>query len=307
MKKIIVTTTIQGPTEAIEKFDNMKDWTLIVVGDLKTPKGYKLKNGIYISCSEQEKYNKKLSDAIGWNTHARRNFGHLWARDMKAGVIASVDDDNIPLDNWGKGLLVGTEAEVNYYSTDTEAFDPVGATNYPHLWHRGFPIQLVHNRAYKKIIKKMLKIDVQADFWNGDPDIDAICRMCYAPLCNFKDNYFPLASNKVGPFNSQNIFLTKELLPYYFFLPPITPFGRMGDIWISFNIKALGYQVVYCKPSVHQKRNPHDLIVDMKDELVGYERNIDIVKSINSGTYQHKNYWSKRACKAYEEYMKCFR
>ena len=137
MKKVIVTTTVQGPTEAIEKFDRIKGWTLIVVGDLKTPKDYKLKNGIYISCSEQEKYNKKLSDLIGWNTHARRNFGHLWARDIGADIIASVDDDNIPLDDWGKDPLVGTEVEVNYYECDMDAFDPVGATNYPHLWHRG--------------------------------------------------------------------------------------------------------------------------------------------------------------------------
>ena len=43
MKKVIVTTTINKPTIAIKKFDEMKDWTLIVVGDLKTPKNYKLK------------------------------------------------------------------------------------------------------------------------------------------------------------------------------------------------------------------------------------------------------------------------
>ncbi|NQU74178.1 MAG: hypothetical protein HQ547_05665 [Candidatus Omnitrophica bacterium] len=306
MKKIITTTTTQYPTDALEKFDNLEDWTLIVVGDKKTPKDFKLKNGIYISPDDQEKYNKNLSDLIGWNTHARRNFGHLWARDMRADIVASVDDDNIPLDNWGKDLLVGREVEVHYYENDTEAFDPIGATNYPHLWHRGFPVQLVYERNYSKITKKVLKVDIQADFWNGDPDIDAICRMIYAPLCKFNDNNFPMASNKVGPFGSQNIFFTKELLPYYFFLPHISLFGRMGDIWISFHIQALGYNVVYCKPSVYQKRNPHNLTTDMKDEFIGYERNIDIVKSMNNGTYQYKNWWSEGTCKAYEEYMKCF-
>ena len=45
MKKVIVTTTINEPTEAIEKYDSLKDWELVVIGDKKTPKGYKLKRG----------------------------------------------------------------------------------------------------------------------------------------------------------------------------------------------------------------------------------------------------------------------
>ena len=61
LKKFIVCTSINKPTEAIKKFDSMKDWQLIVVGDKKTPKNYKLKNGIYLSPKKQEKIDKKLS------------------------------------------------------------------------------------------------------------------------------------------------------------------------------------------------------------------------------------------------------
>jgi uncharacterized membrane protein len=43
---------------------------------------------------------------------------------MKADIVAVVDDDNIPLDGWGENLLVGQEADVNYYETDAPAFDP---------------------------------------------------------------------------------------------------------------------------------------------------------------------------------------
>jgi len=42
MKKVIVTTTINAPTEAIRRFDVMPDWHLIVIGDLKTPEDYVL-------------------------------------------------------------------------------------------------------------------------------------------------------------------------------------------------------------------------------------------------------------------------
>ena len=37
LKKYIVTTTINAPTLATQKFSQMEGWTLIVVGDTKTP------------------------------------------------------------------------------------------------------------------------------------------------------------------------------------------------------------------------------------------------------------------------------
>ena len=37
MKKYIVTTTIQSPTKATRLFAEKVGWTLIVVGDTKTP------------------------------------------------------------------------------------------------------------------------------------------------------------------------------------------------------------------------------------------------------------------------------
>ena len=37
MNKIIVTTTINHPTEATKKFASMTDWHLVIAGDLKTP------------------------------------------------------------------------------------------------------------------------------------------------------------------------------------------------------------------------------------------------------------------------------
>ena len=75
MKKVIVTTTINHPTKAIDLFQSMDDWELVVIGDKKTPKDYQLRKGIYVSPEEQERYDKSLSDAIGWNCIQRRNFG----------------------------------------------------------------------------------------------------------------------------------------------------------------------------------------------------------------------------------------
>jgi hypothetical protein len=218
MKKVIVTTTINPPTKAVKLFQAMKDWDLVVIGDRKTPKDYHLERGVYMDPARQEKYDNELSDAIGWDCIQRRNFGLLVAYDMKADIVAVVDDDNIPLAGWGENLFIGQEIEVNYYETDLPAFDPIGATNYPKLWHRGYPLQLLSKRHYGTKTRKRVRADVQADFWNGDPDIDAICRMEHAPECDFDPAAFPIASNKLSPFNSQNTFLAGNVLNNYFFI-----------------------------------------------------------------------------------------
>jgi hypothetical protein len=303
MKKVIVTTTINPPTRAVRLFDHLPDWTLVVIGDLKTPKDYRLEHGRYMGPEDQEKYNPALSEAIGWNCIQRRNFGFLLAHEMKAGVVAVVDDDNIPLQGWGENLLIGREERVNLYDTDAPAFDPVGATNYPHLWHRGFPLQLLKRRDYSRKMSAMIVADVQADFWNGDPDIDAICRMEHAPECSFDARVFPLASNKPAPFNSQNTFLAAKVLPHYFLFPHI---GRMDDIWAGYYVQALGLKVVFNRASVYQERNVHDLTRDMRQEYIGYEHNLNLVTALSHDQRSILSYLPGRSAWAFELYQRHF-
>tara|TARA_B100001057_G_C22857399_1_gene953183 strand:+ start:2604 stop:3515 length:912 start_codon:yes stop_codon:yes gene_type:complete len=302
LNKYIITTTINAPTEAIKKFDKMKGWKLIVIGDKKTPKNYTLENGIYISPRDQENYNKDLSDAIGWNCIQRRNFGLLKAYELGADIIATIDDDNIPLSNWGKDLLVTKNISLDYYETKLIAFDPIFVTNYKKLWHRGYPLQLLNQRSFIKKTKK-IKVDIQADFWNGDPDIDAICRMEHAPECNFKKKYFPFSSNKFSPFNSQNTFLSKKVIKDYFLFPHI---GRMDDIWASYYVESLGFKVAYNFASVYQDRNVHDLTIDMKKEIIGYENNLDLLKALKINSKNILKYLPERSKDAFKLYQRHF-
>jgi hypothetical protein len=303
MKKVIVTTTINPPTEAIRRFDNIPDWDLVVVGDLKTPPDYKLKRGLYCGPEQQEKYDKQLSEAIGWNCIQRRNFGILLAHEMNADVVALVDDDNIPTEDWGKDVAVGREIELNYYETELPAFDPLGATNYPWLWHRGFPLQLVPLREYGRKHRRQVKVDVQADLWDGAPDIDAICRMEHAPECRFDPSNFPLASNRITPFNSQNTFLSKDILSNYFLFPHI---GRMDDIWAAYYVQAKGCQVIFAKPSVYQARNPHDAVRDMRQEYLGYEHNLSLVCDLANDAESIAQYLPGQAIWAWILYRRHF-
>ena len=301
MKKFIISTTINPPTEAIKKFDNLKDWNLIVSGDLKTPPNYKLKNGIYISPKDQEKISKKLSNLIGWNCIQRRNFAMIMAYKQGADIIATIDDDNIPFANWGKNLLIEKKIKAKKYITKEDAFDPISVTNYKHLWHRGFPLQILKNKNKRKDSKNInSNFDVQADFWNGDPDIDAICRMEHAPECKFQTSVFPFTSNKMSPFNSQNTYLKRKVMEHYFLFPHI---GRMDDIWASYYVEAKGFKVLYNKPSVYQQRNVHDLTKDMKKEYIGYENNLNLIKELKKNPNNIKKFLPKKSWDAFKLYQ----
>ena len=299
MKKVIVCTTINPPTKAIEKYDTMPDWFLVVVGDHKTPGNYRLKNGIYLSPDDQVKISEKLSNLIGWNCIQRRNFGLLYAYNLGADVICTVDDDNIPLDNWGKELFVNSKLTLKQFKTKEVAFDPIGATNYKNLWHRGFPLELIPNRDYDDSSDIQIIPDIQADFWNGDPDIDAICRLEHKPECEFDRSCFPFTSNKLSPFNSQNTFINRKVATDYFLFPHV---GRMDDIWAAYYVLSKGNKVVYNNATVYQDRNIHNLIEDMKKEYIGYENNLSLVKDLYNDSENILKYLSGRSIAAWNVY-----
>ncbi len=152
--------------------------------------------------------------------------------------------------------------------------------------------------------RRKVYADVQADFWNGDPDIDAICRMEHAPECDFDPSLFPIASNKMSPFNSQNTFIRGGLLKNYFLFPHI---GRMDDIWASYYVEAKGYKVVYGKPSVYQARNEHDLVRDMKQEYFGYENNLSLVRDLAVAPEKIFDYLPEESIRAFNLYRRHFK
>lgn len=308
MNKHIVTTTINFPTVATNKFAQIAtrdNWTFIIVGDLKTPHEEYEKlvnkyypNVIYLNPETQENLYKQLSDALGWKTIERRNIGFLYAYKNGADIIATVDDDNIPYEDWGKDLYVNQEIDVDIWESQNGYFDPLSPTNNKDLWHRGYPIEHVfskNNIIYKGKSKR--KVLVQADLWDGDPDIDAICRLSKKPIVKF-DNIKPYGSLQYSPFNSQNTFISREVIPHYMMLPFI---GRMDDIWISYIInKLFPNSIIYNRASVYQDRNVQDLIKNLENEIIGYRHTLNLIEekfSLPEKTLEcynlYKNYFNK--------------
>ncbi len=275
--KCIVTTTISQPTEATRRFLKKSGWSMVVVGDLKTPHDAYVKlmreypNFYYISPEEQDRDYKALSDAIGWNKIMRRNIGFCYAYKAGAQLIASIDDDNIPYDNWGSNVYVGTELVLDCWKSENGVFDPLSVTNANYMWHRGYPSELIPTRNNIKFMGKIRrKVLIQADLWDGVPDVDAMNRIIYNPRIKLNVTE-PFCSENIAPFNSQNTFISREVLPYYMVMPYA---GRMDDIWASYLLqKEFPDSVIFNVPTVYQERHePHSRnMKDLKDETLGYE------------------------------------
>lgn len=271
----IVTTTIYSPSEAILQFAGREDWKLIVVGDMKTPhylyENLAVDKGIiYLSPEKQVKMYPELSEAIGWNCIQRRNIGFLEAYRLGGRVVATVDDDNFPYDGWGTDILVGKDVWVDVYKSNYGVLDPMKLTNHPELWHRGYPLTQIKDsdKNLYYLGKEKRTVLIQVDLWDGDPDVDAVCRMLYQPKHIKLEIKAPFTSDDYMPFNSQNTFIHRSLLPYYMVLPHI---GRADDIWGSYMLqKITNARPVFCEPSVYQARNMQLILQNFLDEVFSY-------------------------------------
>ncbi|HPM21244.1 MAG TPA: hypothetical protein PLY35_08340 [Thermotogota bacterium] len=306
----IVTTTINSPTTALLKYYNLikkynkqdellsyddnnnmillkRNWKLIVVGDTSTPHDeyIKLENEneglIYLSPDLQLKLYPELCEVIPWKCIQRRSIGFLHAYKCSADIVATVDDDNIPYDNWGKDIKVNRKVSIdNYTCMTSKYFDPLSVTNNSGLWHRGYPHELIHKRnnvMYEG--KREVDCLIQANLWDGDPDVDSIARMIYKPIVKF-DMYNYYGSKQMSPFNSQNTFVSKKVLPFYGMIPMV---GRMDDIWASYIVqKVFPNSVIYGPATVYQERNQQSVTKNLKDELLGYDTTLAFLTELET-------------------------
>lgn len=289
MKKFIVITSIFEPTKAVKEFASLNDYTLIVVGDKKSPDVYDLEKVEFLSWNAQLQMDSKLADHLPFNHYCRKMIGYLSAMRQGADVIVDTDDDNIPKENWifpsfeGRFRTIQKPGFVNIYELYTEN----------NVWPRGFPIRLIKSKTVEQTTIDFM--DARIGVWQGladeDPDVDAIYR-----LTNGQPIYFNecgdtvLADGVVCPFNSQNTAFMKDLFSLLY-LPSSVTF-RFTDILrgiVSQPIMwAAGYQLGFTNATVVQHRNPHDYLRDFESEVPMY---LNVENALNI---------SKRTVKPYE-------
>ena len=311
MKKFIVCTSINPPTEALIAFNNLPGWELLVVADIKTPVNEYRSLGIRIMCvEEQEKLYPILSELLGWHTVNRRNLGFLYAWEQGCEILAMVDDDNIPMENWCKNVVLGKSRTVDIYETPEIVFDPMMGTEHKDIPHRGYPLEI--SRAGTRLLFSAVNrtFHIQADFWNNDPDVDAMFRMRDRKL--FREFKFlnSFASSSFSPFNMQNTFIHRDMARYMISIPFT---GRMCDIWGAYYLEAhyLSYGlssngVVYSPSSVEhrQERSWSSLCNDLQNEILGYRCTLKLLNDLKKdpeAIHKHITARSSEFIRTYQE------
>ena len=285
MNTAIVITTIYQPTEAVEKFSELQNYQLIVVGDKKTPGGWACNNTTFLAVDSGASARFSLNSVLPYNHYCRKMLGYLFAIQNGAEAIIDTDDDNIPNNGWG---FPGFEG-------DFECVENTGFVNIyklftsQHIWPRGLPLNMINNQD--EIVlkeKKAAKIGIWQGLADEDPDVDAIYRLTSNLPCYFnKRQPVVLNIDAVVPFNSQNTMIRKELFALLY-LPTYVTF-RFTDILRGLVAQPImwlyGYQLGFTDATVIQKRNPHNFHDDFISEIPMYqhcESVLEIVKSVIS-------------------------
>lgn len=270
MKRCIVITTINSKTQALCEFEKMEGWHVIVVGDLKSKPIPNSDRLTFLSVEDQRTLGLSVVDQLPYNHYTRKNVGYLYAISHGAEVIFDTDDDNLPYSDW----------EVHEFHCDSKLrSDGRFANAYQyftgkHIWPRGFPLDAI-NRDGKPDIKQAAPVEVGA--WQGladkDPDVDAIYRLVVGGELIFERKPpVVLERGCYCPFNSQNTAWNPKAFPYLY-LPSTVSF-RFTDILRGYVAQRLMWEqnlhLGFCRATVYQERNSHDLMKDFKDEIECY-------------------------------------
>jgi hypothetical protein len=297
--RAIVTTTIHDPV-ALGVWAKLMadDDVFIIAGDRKTPHDRLRttmnefgRKWVYIDPTHPSDF--ASHDVTGYNVIQRRNLATLEALRCQPDYVIFIDDDNVPvsathLDRLDDILRRQTLKEPLVWSP-TGWFDVYREIsideNRSYHTHRGYPHWMRH--VDPETIPTRVRhghtraIGVVASAVLGDPDIDAVERICCAPVATDIKQSVVLEAGTWHPFNSQATAVRTELVPFMHMWLKV---GRFDDIWASYLMRVVmdsfGWHVHHGTPVVYQDRNEHDLNVDLLNETYGYDKNAEIVATL---------------------------
>lgn len=274
-KKYIIITITRPPSHAVELFCQWPGWTVIIVGDRKTSKGWSLSNAIYLELDEQHDFCCDLAGSITKNTSARYSLGYAYAMSNGATAIFKTHDDNIPYQH--ACSVVDDVIDQDCNNVGARLSSLTGWINiYRHFeagcWPRCFLLRFACSHDTVESNGADTKPWAVTQFLAyGAPDVDAIYRLIDGLSTRFATtDRFTLDEAAWCPFNSQ----TKLWLPrvFPFMSLPVEISARVTDILHCYlttaNIWRTGNAVSFARPVVYQDRNAHDLLRNSPAEPV---------------------------------------
>jgi hypothetical protein len=290
-----VITTIQEPTQSVIKLAERLvglDGQLVIVGDTKGPAsfdlagvdGFRTNQLTFLDIEAQLASDFQLGRELPTKHYARKNMGYLHAISSGASCIYETDDDNAPLSSWNSREQFVDACKIGAAAT---AAQPTWVNVYRHftdanIWPRGLPLDEIHTPLADPGESENTWAPIQQGLANGAPDVDAVWRLVMDTEFSFQDSHSVMVNpGQWCPFNTQSTWWWPEVFPLLY-VPSYCSF-RMCDIWKSFVAQRCLWEldtgVVFHAPEVYQERNPHNLMKDFSDEVVGYEKN-DRIASI---------------------------
>lgn len=285
----IVVTSISSPNEVLQSIADgsaRSDFRFVVIGDVKSPADFALKDCRFLNLQEQEGLRFRYASVCPRRSYTRKNIGYLLAIAERAPYIIETDDDNFPMEAfWSerephiRGDQTPAQGWVNAYAFFTDLF----------IYPRGFPLREARNpesNTRKRLsAAKAEYCPIQQGLADANPDVDAIYRLLYPLPFTFQEQpQLILSKGQWCPFNSQNTTFFPEAYPLMY-LPAYCSF-RMTDIWRSFVAQRIaweyGWKIAFHSATVYQERNEHDLMRDFEDEVPGYLHNEAIAKALDS-------------------------
>lgn len=287
-----VITTIREPSKSSRRLVSALrsiEYTLIVVGDRKSPEGYDLPGAEFLTLKEQERLPFSISGLLPTDHYSRKNLGYLIAISRGAKSIYETDDDNEPNEHWfprsksTKVQKVNSKSWCNVYKIFSKEM----------VWPRGFPLNRIHETERIKDYTKAKSFEIESPIQQGlvdvSPDVDAIWRFIFDRPIRFERHQSVwLPPGSWCPFNSQTTWWWPDAYPLLY-LPSFCT-SRVTDTWRSFVAQRCLWEidcgVVFHPSEVSHHRYAHDLMQDFEEELPGYKMNDLISRELSELTLQ---------------------
>lgn len=284
-KVAVVITSINKPGSTLELVAEgcrKLGYQFIVIGDEASPVEFQLEGCRFYSLPEQRELDSRFARSCPTKHYARKNIGYLLAMRGGANVILDLDDDCIPNENFWHERNRHQTPHINSGAGWVNVYRYFSETG---IWPRGFPLDRINDpvRSFDTLPIAEVDCPIQQGLSNGDPDVDAVCRLTMPVTQIFRsDRRLALKTGSWSPFNSQNTSWWAAAFPLLY-LPAFCSF-RMTDIWRSFVAQRIAWTndwaILFHEPTTTQERNPHDLMRDFADEVPGYLRNHAICESL---------------------------
>lgn len=284
MKVGLCITTINKPTLGIrvaakEVLD--ASGSVHIAGDSKTD------HEAYKGLGGEVRYIEPKGKHDFWNelplkSYGRKNLAYLDAIKSGCSHILETDDDNIPYSGWVRTMFEESMSASEVAGSDKLTFNPYQLFTDERVWPRGLLLDQI-DEPTKHWFSSDIRPGILQSLADKSPDVDAIWRLSNTGDVWFRARpSFAVAHSNLVPTNSQNTLWIKQLFPLLYI--PMTVEMRFCDILRGYVASRLcnlhGYDVVFCRPTVYQERNYHNIYADFVDEFSMYRKVPQLLDSL---------------------------